>query len=167
MSQVINEAAEVVGITLQYATTKHAQTFGMLERTHTSLKKTVKIETGERRSLWHNYVNIEVLNYDISYHKSIGYEPSTAFHGRFACDVLDLKQGIRPQRKSAPNSQIEEAFLIQTDMNFYDNRKNTMQAYMIDSYKYKAYLDEKSQCFETQGTILCVRATGSSRSPGK
>ena len=53
MSQVINEVAEVLGITSQHATTKHAQTIGMLERTHASLKKTLKIETGEKRSLWH------------------------------------------------------------------------------------------------------------------
>ena len=39
MSQVIKEVAEVVGITLQHATTKHAQTIGMLERIHASLKK--------------------------------------------------------------------------------------------------------------------------------
>jgi len=37
MSQVIKEVAEVLGITLQHATTKHAQTNGMLEQTHGSL----------------------------------------------------------------------------------------------------------------------------------
>ena len=62
MSQVIKEVAEVVGITLQHATTKHTQTIGMLERTHASLKKTLKIETDERRCMWHKYVNIAVLN---------------------------------------------------------------------------------------------------------
>ena len=39
MSQVIKEVADVLGITLQHATTKHAQTIGMLERTHASLKR--------------------------------------------------------------------------------------------------------------------------------
>ena len=47
MSQVIKQVAEVPGITRQHATTKHAQTIGMLERTHASLQKTLKIETGE------------------------------------------------------------------------------------------------------------------------
>ena len=51
MSQVIKEVAEVLGVTLQHATTKHAQTIVMLERTHASLKKTLKIETGEGRSM--------------------------------------------------------------------------------------------------------------------
>ena len=97
MSQVIKEVAEVLGITLQNAATKHARTIGMLERTHASLKKTLKIETGERRSMWHKYVNKAVLNYNTSYHTSIGCEPSRVFHGRFPYDVPDLKMGMRPQ----------------------------------------------------------------------
>ena len=48
MSQVIKEVAEVLGITLQHATTKHAQTIGLLEPTHASLNKASKTETGER-----------------------------------------------------------------------------------------------------------------------
>ena len=51
MSQVIKEVAEVLGLTLQHATTKHAQTVGKLERTQVSLRKSLKIETGERRSM--------------------------------------------------------------------------------------------------------------------
>ena len=43
MSQVIKEMAEVVRVTPQHATTKRAQTIGMLEQTHASLKKTSKI----------------------------------------------------------------------------------------------------------------------------
>ena len=39
VSQVIKEVAEVLGITLQHATTKHAQTIRMLQRAHASLKK--------------------------------------------------------------------------------------------------------------------------------
>ena len=90
MSQVIKEVAEVLAITLQQATTKHAQTMRMLERLHASLKKTLKIETGERRSMWHEYVNIAVLNYNTSYHTSIGCEPNRVFHGRVPYNVPDL-----------------------------------------------------------------------------
>ena len=96
MSHVIKEVAGVLGITLKHATTKHAQTIGLLERTHPSIKQALKIETGERRSLWHKYINNAVLNYNTSYHTSIGCEPSRVFHGRFPYNVLDLKLGIRP-----------------------------------------------------------------------
>ena len=102
MCQVIKEVAEVLGITLHHATTKHAQTIGILERTHASIKKTLKIETGENRSMWHKYVNIAVLNYNTSYHTSIGCEPIRVFHGRVPYNVLHLKMGIRPQRIPTP-----------------------------------------------------------------
>ena len=97
MSHVIKEAAGVLGITLKHTTTKHAQTIGLLERSHTSIKQALKIETGKRRSLWHKYNNIAVLNYNTSYHTSTGCEPSRVFHGRIPYNVLDLKLGIRPQ----------------------------------------------------------------------
>ena len=67
ISHVIKEVAGVLGITLKHATTKHAQTIGLLERPHASIKQALKIETGERRPLWHNYVSIAVLNYNTSY----------------------------------------------------------------------------------------------------
>ena len=50
-SHVSKEVAGVLGITLMHATTKHAQTIGLLERSHTSIRQALKIETGERRSL--------------------------------------------------------------------------------------------------------------------
>ena len=106
MSHVIKEVASVLGITLKHATTKHAPTVGLLERSHASIKQALKIETGERRSLWHNYINIAVLNYNTSYHTSIGCEPSRVFHGRFSYNILDIKLGIRPQQQPIPTSQI-------------------------------------------------------------
>ena len=139
-SHVIKEVAGVLGVTLKHATTKHAQTIGLLERSHASIKKALKIETGERRSLWHKYVNIAVLNYNTSHHTSIGCEPSRVFHGRIPYNILDLKLGIRPQQQPIPTSQIAQDILEQTEMIHQDVRKNTMQAYI----KYKAYYDKKA-----------------------
>ena len=41
MSKVTKKVAGILGITLQHATTKHAQTIRMIDRTHASLKKTL------------------------------------------------------------------------------------------------------------------------------
>ena len=43
MSHVIKEVAGVLGIALKHATTKHAQTIGLLERSHSSIKQALKI----------------------------------------------------------------------------------------------------------------------------
>ena len=114
MSQVIKEVAEVLGIRRQHSITKHAQTIGMLKRTHASLKKTLEVGTGERWSMWHKYVNITLLNYNTSYHKSIRCEPSRVFHGRVPYNVLNLKMRIHPRSISTPNAQIAEDVLKQT-----------------------------------------------------
>ena len=133
-SHVIKEVAGVLGITLKHATTKHAQTIGLLEQSHASIKQSLKIGTGERRSLWHKYIIIAVLNYNTSYHSSIGCEPSRVFHGRIPYNILDLKMGIRPQKIPSPNSEIAQDVLEQTESIFQDVRRNAMQAYI----KYKA-----------------------------
>ena len=117
-SHVIKEVAGVLGITLKHATTKHAQTIGLLERSHMSIKQSLKIETGERRSLWHKYISIAVLNYNTSYHSSIGCEPSWVFHGRIPYNILDLKMGIRPQKIPSPNSEIAQDVFEQTEAIF-------------------------------------------------
>ena len=141
VSLVIKEVAGVLGITLKHAITKQAQTIGLLEQSRASIKQALKIETGERRSLWHKYINIAVLNYNTSYHTSIGCEPSRFFHGKFPYNVLDLKLESRPQQQPIPTSQIAQEVLEQTEMMHQDVRKNTMQAYI----KYKAYYDKKAK----------------------
>ena len=114
MSHVTKEVGAVLGITLKHATAKHAQTIGLLDRSHASTKQALKIDTGERKSLWHKYVNIAVLSYNTSYHTSIGCEPSRVFHGRIPYNVLDIKLGIRPQQQPIPTSQIAQEVLQQT-----------------------------------------------------
>ena len=84
--------------------------------------------------MWHKYFNIAVLNYNTSYHTSIGCEPSTVFLGRVPNNAPDMKMGIRLQRIPTPNSQTAEDVLKQTEMIFHDIRKNSMQA----NIKYKA-----------------------------
>ena len=106
VSHVIREVAGVLGITLKHATTKHAQTIGLLERSHASIKLALKIDTDERRSLWHKYVSIVVSNYNNSYHTSIDCEPSRVLHGHIPYNILDLTFGIRPQKAPIPTSKI-------------------------------------------------------------
>ena len=124
-SRIIKEMAGVLGVTLKHATTKHAQTNELLERFHASIKQSLKVGTGERRSLWHKNISIAVLNYNTSDHSSSGCEPSRVFHGRIPYNILDLKMGIRPQKTSSPDSEIAQEVLEQTEMIFQDVRRIT------------------------------------------
>ena len=62
-SHVIKEVAGVLGITLKHAITKHAQKVGLLERSHVSIKQSLKSETGER---YHCGINTSALRYLIT-----------------------------------------------------------------------------------------------------
>ena len=141
MSQVTKEVAEVLGLTLQHAPTKHAQTIGMLERTHASLKKALKVGKLKRKPMWLKYVNIAVLNYNTFYHTSIGCEPRRVFLGRLPYTVPDFKKGIRVQKTSIPSSKTAEDVLRLLEILFQDVRKNTMQAYInYNAYCHKIYI---------------------------
>ena len=115
----------------------------ILERFHASIKPALKIEIGERRSLWHIYDSIALLNYNTSYHTSIGCEPSRV-SWTHALQCLRFKMCIHPQYIPSPGSQIAQDVLEQTEIIFQDFRENAMQAYI----KYKAYFDKKSQCLK-------------------
>ena len=135
MSHINKEVAVVLGITINHATTKHAQLIWLLERSHASIKQALKIGTGERRSLWRRYINIAVLNYNTSHHTSMGCEPSRAFHGRNPYNILDLKLGLCPQHQPIPTLPIAQDVLDQTEMIHREVRRTAKQAYI----KLKAY----------------------------
>ena len=71
-SAIITKIAQIWGVTLKCATTKHPQTTDKLERTHASLKTNLKMACGEYRRQWHKYFPLAVLNHNTSYHSSIG-----------------------------------------------------------------------------------------------
>ena len=62
ISQVIQEVAEILGINLKHATLKHAQTIGVLERGHATVRTSLKMTSGEYRKQWHKYLPIAILN---------------------------------------------------------------------------------------------------------
>ena len=149
MSHVLKEVAGVLGIPLKHATTKHAQTIGLPDRSQASIKQALKIETGEQRSLWHKYVNIAVLNSITSYHTSIGCGPSRVFHGRISYKTLDLKLGIHPQQQPIPTSQIAQDVLDHASL-----------------HQIQSLLRQKCQRLKAQRIRICIGLTtesGSSR----
>ena len=140
MSHVVREVAGVLGNTLKHATTKHVQTIGLLKRPYASINQTLKIETGDRRSLWYNYVDIAVLIYNTSYHTSFGCEPSIDFRSGSPYFMLDLKFSIRPEQAPIFTSHIFHDVVDQTETIYQDVRRNAKQAYI----KYKTYYDKKA-----------------------
>ena len=139
-SEVVAEITQILEIQISHASTKHAQTIGILERTHASIKTARKILTGERRSMWHKYVQLAVMNYNTTYHETLGCEPSTVFHGRIPYTVLDLKLGIKPKWKTTPNSDIAQQLPYQID----EVRATAKDNIMLSHPKNKKHYDRKA-----------------------
>ena len=104
VSQVIDEVAEILGINLKHATMKQAQTIGVLERAHATIKTSLKMVSGEYRKQCHKYLPIAILNYNTTYQSSIDCEPSRVFHGRVPHNILDHKLGLRFNPNTAPTT---------------------------------------------------------------
>ena len=138
-SEVVNQIAQMLDIRINHASTKHAQTIGILERTHASLKTSLKISTGERRSMWHKYVQIAVINYNTSYHESLGCEPTTVFHGRIPY-ILDMKLGLKPNWEKDSNEELTDQLQKQIAEIHQAAKENLIQSYL----KYKQYYDKKT-----------------------
>ena len=159
-SHVIKEVAGGLCITLKHATKKHAKTTGMLERSHASIKQELTIKTGQPRSLWHKYVNIAALNYNISHHTSIGYEPSRVAQRLFPYNVPDIKLGIRPQQIPIPTSQIaNDVFLPNRD----DLPRCSQKCY-AGLQQIQSSLCQKGQSFKTQKSKIYLYLAAESRS---
>ena len=130
VSQVIDEVAEILGISLKHATTKHAQTIGVLERAHATIKISLKMASSECGKQWQKNLSIAILNYYTTYHSSIHCEPSRVFHGRVPYNILDHKLGLRLNSNIAPTTDFAEELLRSTKFPYDKTGKNVMQSYI-------------------------------------
>ena len=140
-SQITREVAAVLGVELKHASTKHAQTIGMLERTHATVKAHLKAATGEFRNNWHKFLPLAVLNHNTTYHASLGCEPTRVFYGSIPHNILDYKLGYNPNPRYTPQTDIAEEIQRRMEILNDQTKKNIMQLYL----KYKAYYDRKAK----------------------
>ena len=92
-SQLLNSLMESAGIKIEHASVKHAQTIGMVERSHQKLKQILKINISADSPQWHKYVNMAVMAHNTTYHQAIRCTPTEIFHGRVPFNALDVKFG--------------------------------------------------------------------------
>ena len=150
-AQITHEIAAILGIELEHATMKHAQTIGLLERTHASVKAHLKAATSEFRNNWQKYLPLAVLNHNTTYHASLGCEPSRVFHGRKPHNILDYKLGYNPNPRYQPQTDVAEEIKKRMKILFDQTKKNIMQSY----FKYKAYYGRKAKAAPLETTDYC------------
>ena len=139
-AELLSEIAKAADIHISHATIKHAQTIGMVERTHAKLKKVLKISVNADRPQWDRYVDIAIMAHNTTYHDSLKCSPTEIFHGRTPYNPLDLQ--FRNANKPA-ETKCKDVNEILDKMNFIfrDNLDNIISAY----HKYKTYYDRKAR----------------------
>ena len=138
-SQVKTELMEKARIKISHATIKHAQTIGMIERSHQRLKQILKINVSADRPQWDRYVNLAVMAHNTTYHQTMKCSPSEVFHGRVPYNAQDLKFG---NPLSSPRNATDTQSLVDNlNAKFKETHTNIIRAF----HKYKAYYDRKAQ----------------------
>ena len=132
VSQVIHEVAKILSINLKHAKAKHAQTIGVLERAHATIKTSLKVASGEYRKQWHKYLPIAILNYNTTYHSSIDCEPSRVVHGRILHNILDHKHGLRFNPNIAPTTDFAEELMRRIKI-LYDKPRKTSSSHISNT----------------------------------
>ena len=90
--------------------------------------------------MWHKYVQLAVLNYNTSYHESISCESTKLFHGRIPYNILNIKLGLKPERKGDNNEHLTDELQKLIAEIHQAAKENLMQSYL----KYKQYYDKKA-----------------------
>ena len=107
--------------------------------------------TGERRTMWHKFVPIAMLNYNTSHHSSLGCEPRRVFHGRIPYNVLDIKFGIKASERFLPKTEMGGEILQKTKQIYEATQKSLMQSYI----KNKKYYDKKANAHPLNNGDYC------------
>ena len=79
------------------------------------------------------------MNYNKTYHETLGCAPFTVFHGQKPYNVLDLKLGIKTKWKTRPNSDIAEQLQKQID----EVRATAKDNFMLSYLEYKKFYTAK------------------------
>ena len=144
----MHEITELLDIQLQYAGLKHPQTVGVVERTHSALKRFLKLNTKEKWNNWPKNVQLTTFIHSMSYHSAVGCSPILQFlHGREPVKPLNLRfKNILIERFS-PNG--EYVFALEDAMN-----KKFTQAKQKVTEMYKGYRSSYDCKAETKPLAL-------------
>ena len=81
VAKLQHELTDLLEIQLQHASLKDPQTIGVVERSYSALKRTLKPNTDEDWTTWYRYVDLATFFHNTSDHSSIGCALSSLFHG--------------------------------------------------------------------------------------
>ena len=128
-------------IQLEHDSLKHPQTVGVVERSHSALKRIFKLNTNEQGNDCFKYVQSATFIRKTSYHSAIGCSPTVLFHGREPIKPLDLRFINTLIEQFSPNSEYVIALQDATNKKLFGTKFKLTEMYN----KYRAYYECKAE----------------------
>ena len=97
---------------------------GVIERSHSALKRNLKVKTNEEWNDWFNYVQLATFILNTSYHIAIGCSPTVLFHGREPIKPLDPRFNNIMIERFSPISEYVIALQDAMTRNFLKQNSN-------------------------------------------
>ena len=148
----MHELTKILEIKLEHATLKHPQTVGVVERSHSALKRILKLNTHEQWNDWYKYVQLAAFFHNTSYHFAIGCSPTVLFHGREPFKPLGLRFNNTALARHQPTSEyviaLQDAMLQQ----FAETKDKLIVMYN----KYRSYYDFKAEAQPLKQHSFCL-----------
>ena len=145
VSNLIHKKADVLGITLRHATTKHAEFIAVLGRTNASINSSLKNSSGEIAKHWYKNQPLAILNRNTTYHAIIGRDPSRQVQGRVPYNILHHKLGLKLNIGLVSTTYFADE-ILRTHILYDKIRKKMMQSYI----RYKKFYDKKAKASPLQ-----------------
>ena len=127
-SELMSELPSLLEVKLKYASLKHPQTIGAVERSHGPLKRILKLNTEEQWKDWHKYVPLATFIHNTSYHSATNCCPSTLFHGREPIKPLDIRFSRKVMDAVAVNSDFVNELQDAMMQKFGENKEKLTTA---------------------------------------
>ena len=79
VSELLHELTKMLEIQLELASVSHSQTLGVVERSHSALKRILKLNINEQWNDWFKYVRLATFIHNTSHHSAVGCSPTVLF----------------------------------------------------------------------------------------
>ena len=140
VAKLLHELTNLLEIKLQQASLKNPQTIGVVERSHSALKRIFKLNTDEKWTTWYKYVDLATFIHTTLYHSSIGCTPTSLFHEREPIKPIDLSF----RSHTLAEKELTSDLLVDLQDSLRQKISHT-KSRLLDAYhKYRTYYDKKT-----------------------
>ena len=151
VSDLMHELTKLLEIKLEHASLKHPQTVGVVERSHSALKSTLKLNSTEQWNDWYKYVHFAAFIHNTSYHFAIGTSPTALFHGREPLKPLDLRFNNSSLERAQPTTEYVLALQDAMLQNLSEAKSKLTEMYN----RYRACYDFKAEAQPLKQFSFC------------